>query len=333
MVFVRERGRAMAEAAAREPTGMTAVLGGRPRTRCWPPSTPTGSPPPTSTAPARSSRPGPLEALGRLRRRPSRRAPGCARCRSPAPSTPPTWRPPSTSWPALPARSPPTTPASGCCPTPTATVVQDGRDVLRRLVAQVSHPVRWDRCMQTRWATSASPRRSRCPPAGTLAGLAKRALPGVEVVALKTPDDLAAARSLVERHGTPARCRPAPSWRMVVAPGKGTFQRPRPPRSEAPRRRAPPSAPCHPARRAAGRRSPRRHGRRVARRGRRPGLAGPAAGSAPPSPARRHDRHHPGLHRGARYARILGVGAYRPAARGHQRRDLRAHRLLRRVDP
>ena len=39
------------------------------------------------------------------------------------------------------------------------------------------------------------------PPAGTLTGLAKRALPGVETVALKTPDDLDAARDLVERHG------------------------------------------------------------------------------------------------------------------------------------
>ena len=34
------------------------------------------------------------------------------------------------------------------------------------------------------------------PPAGTLTGLAKRALPGVETVALKTPDDLDAARDL-----------------------------------------------------------------------------------------------------------------------------------------
>ena len=35
------------------------------------------------------------------------------------------------------------------------------------------------------------------PPAGTLVGLAKRAMPGVETVALKTPDDLEAARALV----------------------------------------------------------------------------------------------------------------------------------------
>ncbi len=42
------------------------------------------------------------------------------------------------------------------------------------------------------------------PPAGTLAGIAKREFPGVRVVAVKTPDDLPAARELVaEYHGPP----------------------------------------------------------------------------------------------------------------------------------
>jgi [acyl-carrier-protein] S-malonyltransferase len=35
------------------------------------------------------------------------------------------------------------------------------------------------------------------PPAGPLAGLVKRALPGVQVLALKTPDQLDAARRLI----------------------------------------------------------------------------------------------------------------------------------------
>ena len=37
-------------------------------------------------------------------------------------------------------------------------------------------------------------------PAGTLVGLAKRALKGVELLAVKTPDDLDAARTLLEEH-------------------------------------------------------------------------------------------------------------------------------------
>ena len=63
------------------------------------------------------------------------------------------------------------------------------------------------------------------PPAGTLAGLAKRAMPDVEVVALKTPDDLDAARELVARHGVPSPMDSSPTWRMLVAPAKGIFHR------------------------------------------------------------------------------------------------------------
>ena len=49
------------------------------------------------------------------------------------------------------------------------------------------------------------------PPAGTLAGLAKRALPGVETVALKTPDDLA-------RRPGPRRPRERPPAVTAAAP-------------------------------------------------------------------------------------------------------------------
>jgi [acyl-carrier-protein] S-malonyltransferase len=37
-------------------------------------------------------------------------------------------------------------------------------------------------------------------PAGTLLGLAKRRMPGVEIVALKEPKDLEAAQDLLNRH-------------------------------------------------------------------------------------------------------------------------------------
>jgi [acyl-carrier-protein] S-malonyltransferase len=39
-------------------------------------------------------------------------------------------------------------------------------------------------------------------PGGTLAGMAKRALPGVELLAIKTPDQLDAARALLAAHTT-----------------------------------------------------------------------------------------------------------------------------------
>lgn len=68
-------------------------------------------------------------------------------------------------------------------------VVTSGAEALRRLVRQVAAPVRWDRCSDT-LARLGVTHLVELAPAGTLAGLAKRALPGVQVVALKTPADL-----------------------------------------------------------------------------------------------------------------------------------------------
>ena len=103
-------------------------------------------------------------------------------------------------------------------------VVHDGRDVLRRLVNQVSNPVRWDLCMET-MADLGVTAVLEIPPAGTLTGLAKRALPGVETLAVKTPDDLDAAWAMIREHGTISHLDSNPTWRMLVAPGKGIFRR------------------------------------------------------------------------------------------------------------
>jgi [acyl-carrier-protein] S-malonyltransferase len=74
-----------------------------------------------------------------------------------------------------------------------------GDDWLARIVAQVSTPVRWDSCMRS-MAGRGVTALIELPPAGTLHGLARRALPGVELLALRTPDDLPAARALLARH-------------------------------------------------------------------------------------------------------------------------------------
>ena len=103
-------------------------------------------------------------------------------------------------------------------------VVQSGREYLARLVEQVSNPVRWDLCMQTMVDLGVTAF-IEVPPAGTLSGLAKRAMPDVEVVALKTPDDLDAARELVARHGVASPLDASPTWRMLVSPSKGIFHR------------------------------------------------------------------------------------------------------------
>ncbi|WP_084073351.1 ACP S-malonyltransferase [Demequina sp. NBRC 110052] len=78
-------------------------------------------------------------------------------------------------------------------------VVTAGDDALSRLVTQVANPVRWDLCME-RLLELGVTGILEVAPGGVLTGLAKRAMRGVPSVALKTPDDLPAARELLEAH-------------------------------------------------------------------------------------------------------------------------------------
>jgi [acyl-carrier-protein] S-malonyltransferase len=79
-------------------------------------------------------------------------------------------------------------------------VVTSGTDWVERIVSQVAYPVRWDKCMATMAALGVSAFIELLP-GGTLAGMAKRALPGTEILAIKSPDQLDAARALVAAHG------------------------------------------------------------------------------------------------------------------------------------
>jgi [acyl-carrier-protein] S-malonyltransferase len=79
-------------------------------------------------------------------------------------------------------------------------VVSSGQEIVSRLVGQVANPVRWDLCMET-FKELGVTAVIEAAPAGTLVGLAKRALPGVKTLALKTPDDLEPARALIAEHG------------------------------------------------------------------------------------------------------------------------------------
>lgn len=77
--------------------------------------------------------------------------------------------------------------------------ITDGREYVDLLVGQVASSVRWDACMRS-FADAGVTAVLEVSPAGALAGLAKRALPGVEILALKTPDQLDAARELIANH-------------------------------------------------------------------------------------------------------------------------------------
>lgn len=77
------------------------------------------------------------------------------------------------------------------------TVVESGLAYLDLLVGQVSSPVRWDKTMDA-FASAGVTGVIEVAPAGALVGLVKRGLKGVPTVAVKTPDDLPAAIDLID---------------------------------------------------------------------------------------------------------------------------------------
>jgi [acyl-carrier-protein] S-malonyltransferase len=103
--------------------------------------------------------------------------------------------------------------------------VRTGADWLERIVTQVSAPVRWDLCMRTMRDLGATAF-IELPPAGTLVGLARRALPGVALLALKSPADLDSAQALLADHAGSHSDTHAPEWRLLVAQQGGTFRAP-----------------------------------------------------------------------------------------------------------
>ena len=222
MVLVRERGKAMAHAAAATPTGMTAVLGGD-QEEVLAALTQHGLTPANINGAGQVVAAGTEEQLQALADNPPEKArlrplsvAGAFHTEHMAPATRSLGklaRAVSTHDPRFPVISN----ADG-------KVVHDGQDLLRRLVKQVSAPVRWDLCMET-MADLGVTGILEMPPAGTLVGLVKRALPGVETFALKTPDQLDDARAFCDKHGEGSPINTTPTWRMLVAPAKGTFVR------------------------------------------------------------------------------------------------------------
>jgi [acyl-carrier-protein] S-malonyltransferase len=222
MVLVRERGKAMAQAAAATPTGMTAILGGDAE-EVQAALTKHGLTAANVNAEGQIVAAGTLEQLAALAADPPTRArlmplsvAGAFHTEHMAPAVGVLGslaKAVSTHDPRTPLIS-----------NRDGKIVHDGRDVVRRIVTQVAHPVRWDLCMETMRDLGVTGL-LEMPPAGTLTGIAKRALPGVETFALKTPDQLDAAREFVDKHGTQSALDVNPTWRLLVSPSKGTFER------------------------------------------------------------------------------------------------------------
>ncbi|MEU8514892.1 ACP S-malonyltransferase [Kitasatospora sp. NPDC048722] len=198
LTFVRERSRAMAEAAAVTETGMTAVLGGDPEAVAAKLAE-HGLTPANNNGGGQIVAAGTLAQLEALKADPptgarliplkvagafhtEHMAPGVERLAKLAPT--------------LSVADPQVRYVSNR----DGAVVSSGTEVLERLVSQVSNPVRWDLCMETLAALGATAV-IELAPAGTLTGLVKRNLKGVATLALKTPADLDKARELIAEHG------------------------------------------------------------------------------------------------------------------------------------
>ncbi len=221
MVFVRERGKAMAEAAKKTPTSMTAVLGGDPDEVLAKLAE-------HGVVAANNNGPGQVVASGTTDQLAALAADPPARARlvplSVAGAFHTEHMGPAVDVLAGYARVMGTgDPRTKLISNLDGHVIADGGDMLRRLVEQVSAPVRWDLCMQTMTGLEVTGI-LELPPAGTLTGIAKRALKGVETFALKTPDQLDDARAFVAKHASGDNShQDTAGWRLLVAPMGGTF--------------------------------------------------------------------------------------------------------------
>jgi [acyl-carrier-protein] S-malonyltransferase len=221
MVLVRERGKAMAAAAAATPTSMTAVLGGD-RDEVLAKLAEHGLTPANDNGPGQIVAAGTVDQLTAL----ADDAPAKARLvpLSVAGAFHTEHMSPAVEVLGRLARSVSThDPRTPLISNRDGHVIHDGRDVLRRIVSQVASPVRWDLCMEAMLDLGVTGV-LEMPPAGTLTGIAKRGLKGVETFALKTPDQLDDARAFCEKHGSASALDTAPTWRMLVSPAKGTFR-------------------------------------------------------------------------------------------------------------
>jgi len=222
MVLVRERGKAMAEAAKTAATGMTAVLGGD-RDEVLAAIEAQGLVAANNNGPGQLVAAGTMEQLAAFADHPPAKArlvplsvAGAFHTEHMAPAV---------GHLATLAKSVSThDPRTPFISNRDGQVVQDGREIMKRIVGQIAQPVRWDLCMET-MADLGVTAILEMPPAGTLTGIAKRALPGVETFALKTPDQLDDARAFCAKHGEASVIDSTPTWLMVVSPVKGTFHR------------------------------------------------------------------------------------------------------------
>lgn len=190
VMLAATRGREMAKACALEPTGMAAVLGGD-EAEVLTRLEQLDLTPANRNAVGQIVAAGPLPALDKLIEDP----PAKARVRKLATAGAFHTQYMAPALEAYSAAVEKVTTAGISAPTATLLSNRDGQPVasaaeaMEHLVAQLTRPVRWDLCTETLRAREVTAI-VEFPPAGTLAGIAKRELRGTPTHAVKSPADL-----------------------------------------------------------------------------------------------------------------------------------------------
>jgi [acyl-carrier-protein] S-malonyltransferase len=78
-------------------------------------------------------------------------------------------------------------------------IVKDSSELKNRLITQITSPVRWDLC-QAKMIELGVTGVLELAPAGVLTGIAKREMPGVELFAIKSPEDIPGAQAFIDKH-------------------------------------------------------------------------------------------------------------------------------------
>jgi len=215
------RGRAMARSCAQSPTGMSAVLGGE-RDEVLAAIERHGLTPANMNGAGQIVAAGPLDGLAALKADPPAKArvvplPVAGAFHTDAMASA------RTELEGLVGGLSPADPSRLLLSNADGAAVGSGAEALTRLVSQVTSPVRFDACLATLRDLGVTAV-LELPPAGALAGLAKREWKGsgIEVLALTGPADLDRARELIAAERGRAEAEHSPDWRVVVSPARGT---------------------------------------------------------------------------------------------------------------
>ncbi|KQS66445.1 acyltransferase domain-containing protein [Modestobacter sp. Leaf380] len=216
------RGRAMAEACAQTPTGMSAVLGGDPA-EVLAAIEAHGLTPANRNGAGQVVAAGSLEGLAALKADPPAKARVMPLSVAGAFHTD-YMASARTRLEGLVGGLRPAQPSRLLLSNADGSAVETGAGVLNRLVSQVTNPVRFDACLDTLRGLGVTAV-IELPPAGALAGLAKRDWKGVhdvEVLAITGPADLDRARELIAAERGRNEAEHSPDWRVVVSPARGS---------------------------------------------------------------------------------------------------------------